>query len=309
MARGRFQPYFAQIRDAVARGDSLPAVLARTGNVFPPLFQEMVHVGDETGTLGRVFHRLESHYHRQVQAQRIFLDAILWPVIELAFAIGVIGVLIWIMGIIPTRQGQEIDPLGWGLTGTRGLLIYANFVIAVGLCVAGLIFAVRRGMLWTRPFQRALVRLPGVGAALQKLALARLAWALHLSLNVDMGLRRVVPLALRATGNDYYIRHTNQVAALVAAGKPLHVAFARTGAFPADFLDALAVAEESGQTVESMDRLSKRYEEEAESAAKTLAVIFGFLVAMMVMGIIVLLIFRLAGFYIGTLNEAVEMTR
>jgi type IV pilus assembly protein PilC len=309
MARGRFQPYFVQIRDAVANGDSLPSALSATGGVFPRLFLEMVHVGDETGTLGKVFHRLESHYHRQVQAQRIFLGAILWPLIELAFAIGVIGLLIWIMGIIPTRQGRPIDPLGWGLVGTRGLLIYANFVIAIGLCVAGLILAARRGMLWTRPFQRALIHLPGVGAALQKLALARLTWALHLALNVDMGLRRVVPLVLRATGNDYYIRHTNQVAALVAAGEPLHVAFAQTGAFPADFLDALAVAEESGQTVESMDRISKRYEEEAESAVKSLAVIFGFLVALMVMGIIVLLIFRLAGFYIGTLNEAVEMTR
>ena len=33
------------------------------------------------------------------------------------------------------------------------------------------------------------------------------------------------------------------------------------------------------------------------------------LVAPVVMGIIVLMIFRLAGFYIGTINEAVEMTK
>jgi type II secretory pathway component PulF len=154
-----------------------------------------------------------------------------------------------------------------------------------------------------------LMRLPGIGAALQKIALARIAWALHLALNVAMDLRRVVPLVLRATGNDHYIRHTNQIVADIAAGSSLHVAFARSGAFPAEFIDALAVAEESGQMVESMDRLSKRYEEEAESAIKTLAAIFGFAVAAMVMGIIVLMIFRLAGFYIGTIQEAVDMTK
>jgi type IV pilus assembly protein PilC len=114
---------------------------------------------------------------------------------------------------------------------------------------------------------------------------------------------------LRATGNDYYIRHTKQIVADVAAGEPMYVAMGRSGAFPADFLDALAVAEESGSIVESMDRLSKRYEDEAESAVKTLAVIMGFLVAALVMGIIVLMIFRLAGFYIGTINEALEMTK
>ncbi len=309
MARGRFRPYFAQVRDAVAKGDGLSLALAGAGGVFPPLFLEMTHVGEETGTLGRVLHRLEAHYRRQVQAQRIFLGAIAWPMIELALSILVIGLLIWILGIIPTRGGQPIDPLGWGLIGTRGLIIYANFIIAVGLCIAGIVVAVRRGMLWTRPLQRAIMRLPGIGSAMQKIALARLTWALHLALNVDMDMRRVVPLVLRATGSDYYVRHTYQVVADVAAGHPLHVALGRSGAFPADFLDALAVAEESGRIVESMDRLSIRYEGEAETAIKALAVIFGILVAMLVMGVIVLMIFRLAGFYIGTINEAVEMTR
>jgi type IV pilus assembly protein PilC len=253
---------------------------------------------------------LESHYRRQVQAQRIFLSAIAWPAIELALAIVVVGVLIWVLGAIAARGGgQPVDVLGFGLTGTRGLLIYVNFIIAIGLCIAGLVVAMRRGVLWTKPIERLIMRIPGVGASVEKIALARLAWALHLTLNVEMDLRRVIPLVLRATGSDYYIRHTNQIVADVAAGHPMHLAFARSGAFPPHFLDALAVAEESGRLVESMDRLSKQYEEEAEAAVKALAVVFGTLVALAVMGIIAMMIFRLAGFYFGTINDALEMTR
>jgi type II secretory pathway component PulF len=307
MARGRLQPYFARVRDAVTKGDSLALALAVTGQVFPPLFREMAEVGEQTGTLGKVFHRLESHYRRQVQAQRIFFGAIAWPMIELALALVVIGVLIWVLGIISNRGGKPVDVLGFGLIGTHGLLIYLNFLIVLGLCVAGIVVAMRRGVLWTRPLQRALMRLPVIGSSLEKIALARLAWALHLTMNVEMDLRRVVPLVLRATGSDHYTRHTDQIVADVAAGRPLHVAFARSGAFPSTFVDALAVAEESGQVVESMDRLSKRYEEEAESAVKALAVAFGTLVALLVMGIIVLMIFRLAGFYFGTINEALKV--
>jgi len=309
MARGRIQPYYAQIRDSVARGDSLSQALSQTGNVFPMLFREMTKVGEETGTLGRVFYRLEGHYRRQVHAQRIFLGAIAWPMLELAFAIFVIGVLIWILGMIPTSGGERIDPLGWGLMGTRGLLIYANFIIAVGLCIAGVAFAIQRGMLWTRPLQRGLMMLPGIGNALQKIALARLTWALHLAMNVDMDVRRVVPLVLRATGNDYYIRHTDQVVTDVAAGHPLHEALAATGAFPSDFLDALEIAENSGRTVESMERLSNRYDSEAATAINVISVLLGVMVAGLVMGIIIYMIFRLAGFYIGTINEAVEMAK
>src|SRR5688572_12955435 len=138
-ARGRLQPYFVEIRDAVAKGDSLALALARAGNVFPPLFREMALVGEQTGTLGRVFKRLESHYRRMMHAQRIFLRAIAWPMFELAFAIVVIGVLIWVMGIVANRGGRSVDILGFGLVGTRGLLIYINFLIVLGLCAAALV--------------------------------------------------------------------------------------------------------------------------------------------------------------------------
>lgn len=310
MAGGRTKQKFASIRDAVNRGDSLASAFARTGSLFPPLFLEMTHVGEQTGTLGRVVHRLEAHYRRQVQAQRLFLGAIAWPLFELAAAVLIVGILIWVLGVVAQRNnGQPIDILGFGLVGNRGLIIYINFVIVVGLCLAGVVIAVRRGALWIRPLQRAALRLPVIGNALERIALARLAWALHLMLNVEMDLRRLVPLALRTTGNDYYIRHANKIVSDIARGDPLHIAFAGPRAFPADFIDALAVAEESGRLVESMQHLSNRYEEEAELAIRTLAVAFGWLIGLGVMALIVLLIFRLAGFYLGAINEAVNMAR
>ena len=307
-AHGAARGPLAQVRDAVAGGESVSLALAATGDLFPPLFLEMVHVGEQTGTLGRVFHRLADHYRHQQRRQRAFLGAIAWPMLQLAAAVFVIGLLIWILGIVAQRnRGQPIDVLGFGLVGTRGLVIYVNFVIAIGLCVGGLIVAVRRGVLWTRPLQRAVMRLPVIGSCLEKLAIARLAWVLHLTMNVEMDLRRVMPLVLRATGNDFYIRHTEQVVADVAAGMPIHEALSATGAFPDEFLEALAVAEESGQTVESMDRLSRRYEEEAESALETLSKVAGFAVWLLVAALIILMIFRLAGFYFGAINDALQM--
>jgi type IV pilus assembly protein PilC len=307
-ARGRVQVQFMAIRDSVGRGDSLSHAMAATGPLFPKMFLEMVNVGEETGTLARVFKRLSDHYRHQVQLQRSFLKAITWPMIELAAAIVIIGMMIWVLGIVAQRNnGKSVDVLGFGLVGTPGLLIYTNFWIAVGLCVTGLIVAVRRGMLWTRPLQNFVMRMPGIGQSLEELALARLTWALHLLMNVQMDLRRVVPLVLRTTGSDYYIRHTEQITRDVAAGDPLHVAFARSGVFPAEFIDALQVAEDSGQIVESTERLSQRYQEEAELALQTLTKIAGFLVWAIVAGMITLMIFRLASFYLNTINDALKM--
>jgi type IV pilus assembly protein PilC len=308
-ARGRMQPAVADVRDAVAKGETLSAALARTGKSFPPLFLEMVEVGEESGTLGQVFHRLAAHYRRQTKMERVFLAGIAWPMLQLVAAIVVIGILILVMGIIPARGGERIDPLGFGLIGVPGFIVYCVFIFLLALGVGAVVVAMRRGVLWTRPLQRALMKTPGLGSALERIALARLAWALHLTLNSAMDLRRVVPLALRATGSDYYMKHTDELVADVARGDSLHVAFSRTGAFPSDFIDALGVAEESGRIVESMDRLSKRYEEESEAALQALTVLAGFVVWALVAGVIVFLIFRLAGFYFNTINEALEMTR
>ena len=306
----RFRGDFEHVRDGLNRGDSLTHALSGTGQLFPPLFLEIVDVGEKTGTLGRVFKRLANHYRGQVRLQRMFLMSIAWPMFELVAAILVIGIMIWMLGIVAQRNnGQPIDVLGLGLIGNRGVLIYSSFIFAVGLCIAGLVIAIRRGVFWTKPLQRAVMHAPGLGQALQKIALARLTWAMHLAMNVDMDLRRVVPLVLRATGSDYYIQHTDQAVAIVAAGHPLHKAFAATGAFPGEFIEALEVAEESGAVVESMERLSTRYEEEAETGLKMLTTIAGVAVALLVMGIIVLMIFRVAGFYLGTINDALNMTR
>src|SRR3954467_3043941 len=118
-ARGRTRPYFENVRDAVGHGDGLSQAFKRTGSLFPPLFLEMAEVGEQTGTLGRVLKRLEGHYRRQVQAQRLFLGAIAWPVLELVFAIVIVGVLIWVLGIVAQRNnGTPIDILGFGLVGT-----------------------------------------------------------------------------------------------------------------------------------------------------------------------------------------------
>ncbi len=307
-ARGWGRERFAEVRDAVARGDSLSSALGRTGNMLPPLALEMIDVGEKTGTLGRVYHRLADHYRGQAQMRRMFLGAIAWPAIELAMALGVVAILIWVAGIVTARnRGQTIDLLGFGLVGTRGLVIYVIGLVVVALAITLTVAAARRGVLWTRPLQRGLMRLPGLGTCVETFALARLTWALHLLLNVEMDLRRVVPLVLRSTGSDHYIRHTDRVVADVAAGHPLYEALGLTGAFPQQFIDALQVAEESGETVESMGRLSERYREESEAALRVLTVIAGVAVWVFVAAIITMLIFRLAGFYLGTINDALNM--
>ena len=303
-ARGRAaRTRIRAVSEAVARGESIREALARSGDFFPMLFCELADVGDQTGHLDEAFAQLAEHYEEQIKRQRIFLAAILWPVVQLALAAAIIGFLIWIMGVINPSSDNPIDPLGLGLRGNRGLLIYVAFLATVGVVLAVVVQAVRRGLVWTQSIQRAALRLPVLGRPLEAVALGRLTWSLYLTLNAGMEIRQAVRLSLRSTRNARYVDTTGPIEAAITSGNPLYEAFLRTGAYPDHFLDALQVGEQSGKLVESMGLLSRQYRDQAQNGLNVLAVVAGFAVWMIVAGIIIALIFRLFFFYINTIYD------
>jgi type II secretory pathway component PulF len=297
-----------EIHESVAGGRSVNDGLVRTGEFFPPMFREMVHVGEQTGQLPEVFRQLAEHYDHQLTLKRSFLAAITWPMLQLAAAVAVIGLLIWVLGLLPTAPGGEpIDILGLGLIGNSGLAIYLLFVAAVAAVIWLVIQSVRRGLVWTRPLQRAVMATPGIGSCLQTLALSRLAWCLHVTMETGMDLRHALALSLGSTHNARYTDHSDEVVSQVAGGQEIYEAFSATGVFPRDFLDTMEVGERSGRLPESMALLSQQYQDQARRALATLTVLAGFAVWGLVAMLIIAMIFRLAMFYIGTINDAMNM--
>lgn len=300
--RGKVKPLFENISTDVNRGVSVAEAMQSTGQLFPQLVREMVAVGEQSGGLDRVLHRLSHHYDHKQKLRRTFLGLIAWPLLQLTAAVAIIGLLIWILGMIPGK----IDILGFGLIGTRGLMIYTGIVSICVLSIAAVVQLIRNGVLWTDQLQVFLMQIPFLRAPFEKLALGQLTWAMHLTLNVEMDLRKLIPLVLRTTGNAAYYRHADAMVKDIESGLTLTEVFQRTGEFPPQFLDALDVGEQSGQLVETMRRLSAQYEQEGESAMKAIAVVAGFAVWGCVAAVIIFMIFRIFGFYIGTINEALE---
>ncbi|MBN1912165.1 MAG: type II secretion system F family protein [Pirellulales bacterium] len=301
--RGSVLRRYAMIRDAVAQGESLSKAVAACDDFFPPLFGEMVEVGEQTGQLGRVFGQLAEHYQGQLTRWRAFLAAITWPMIQLVASICIIGFVIWIVGVIAGPNGA-IDILGLGLVGNSGLAVYVIIVSGLGIGLVFLIQVIRRGLLQAAWLERAVLKVPGLGPALVTLALARLAWALHLTLNTGMDVRRALGLSLRSTHCIRFLDQIHSIDAALASGDTIYEAFAATGVFPSDFLDAMHVGEQTGNLVESMGGLSVQYQERAKLALATLMTLAGWAVWALIAAIIIFFIIRLAFFYIGILNRA-----
>lgn len=305
------------ISEAINQGQSVRQAFGQTDDYFPTLFLELVEVGDRSGHLGGALLQLADHYEYQLKLTRNFLASIAWPLIELTVAILVVGLMIgmlgwfggvethpgWYGGDEPRPGPDEIEFNPFGLAGTLGVIIYFLGVGIVIVVLAALGYALRRGVAWTRPIQRLIMITPVLGSALESLAMARMTWAMYLTFNSGMDTRRAVALSLRTTQNSRYTDQMKAIDAELVNGSSLSESFSTSNVFPSNYMDALYVGEQSGNLVESMERISRQFRERAEAAMKVLGVIGFFAVFGLVAAIMIFMIFSIALSYIGMIND------
>lgn len=295
----RHREQMAQVASRIRAGDSLHEALESCQGYFPPLTRELVKVGERAGRLDEVLLRLADHYDHVVRLRREFLQAVAWPAIQLFLAVMVIGLLIWIMGaVLPGK----VDILGFGLMGTAGLITYLFFVCSVTLGLGVAVTGLLRGWFGRAPVAVAM-RLWPIGGCLKSFALARLSWSLSLALDAGVSARESMRLALRSTQNAYYMSHEKSVDQVLLKGGEFHEALRQTNAFPDEFLDSLETAELAGTHSESMLRLSQEYGERARMSSRLLTQFATYAVWLLVAMVIISMIFRLAFFYLGTINS------
>jgi len=220
----------------------------------------------------------------------------------LGIALFVIGLLIWILGF------TGVDVLGFGLIGTAGLIKYIAILITVAfLGYAG--FQVLRRVLGLGVVLHGLTIAPGIGDFFRTLGLSRFSWVLALITNTHAPVRASVEMALDATMNPYFTSHGSAIDTTIASGRPINEAIRPYRSFPTEFVDAVQVGEDTGKLSETMFRMAKAYEEQVQSKSTIITTIAGFAVWGIVAAFIIAMIFRLALFYVGTINDAVNMTR
>jgi type IV pilus assembly protein PilC len=294
------------MRDLVNTGSSLTASMQATGNYFPELVRELISVGEQTGHLPEVLKQLVEHYQEQLTLRRMFWSTISWSLMELAVAVGVVGFLIWFSAVIRRMTGNPTDLLGLGLTGEWGLLVYLIFL---GLVGGGIFLAYRAtvtGQMWVAPIQRFALRIPMLGTAIRTLSIARFAWTLHITLDTALDVKEALRLSLASTHNVEFTEQQARVQQVIGRGHPIHEALSEAGVFPNELIHSVQVGEQSGRLVETLEVLARQELEAARSAFAIFARLGGWVVWCLVAGLIIMLIFRLAGVYIGGINQALK---
>ncbi len=292
--------------DGVKAGEQMSDLMA-CNPYFPRLMAAMVRVGEETGKLEHTLLTLCKHYQQQQDTRRWFINSISWPALQLVAGIGIVSILILLLGILSSGTGGPMDDiLGFGLTGPNGVLWFWFYIALVGGLLAFLIWGYMRNLGGIHNLAPFVYAIPVVGPSIQTITLSRFCWTLSLSLGSGLDPIRSVNLSLDSTASDYYRSGSRDAETAVRNGATLTGMLKATSLFPKEFLQRIEVAEHSGTDAESIEFLTREYEERARRAIKVLAGTATVLIRVIVMGLLIFLIFRLASTYIGALNGASE---
>ncbi|MFT5523671.1 MAG: type II secretory pathway component PulF [Pirellulaceae bacterium] len=296
-----------KIRQLLNSGHTLTESMQACSSYFPPLVLNLVEVGEQTGCMDQVMIRLVEYYESLADLQRTFIAGIIMPGIQLAMAIGIVGLLIWIMGMIGGSglDGEPIDMLGFGLIGTPGLIKYLMIVGSVFLGAFLLYKAVSSGQAGGM-LMPLILRIPVVGNCILTFAVARFAWTLGLALEAGADARQSMRMALNSTQNPHFMQHAKKVDDGILEGREMHEILDETKVFPDEFINTLAAAELSGTHSASLQQVSKEYDARARLSATALTALASMSIWAGVGALIIFLIFRLAMFYLNTIYGALD---
>jgi type IV pilus assembly protein PilC len=291
------------VADRMARdleqGDSLEEAIEKEKAHFPNMFVSLAVVGEQSGNLPEVLTDLEKYFVLLQRLWRDFYSRIAWPMIQFTLAPLIVAGMIYILGIL----NSPFDPLGLGLKGTSGALLFLFFYFGGFGAVVLLYFVLTRGLKHQAAVDDLLLRIPVIGPCLQAIALMRFCVALRLTMETGMPIASAVKLSMHATGNAAYESREELVRAQIKGGEDLTDALREASVFPPEFLDIMANAEEGGRVPEVMRHQAEYYEDEARRKLTILSQTASWGVYGIVAMLLIFMIFRFWSSYFSLLNS------
>lgn len=295
----RLSASLIRVRTEIDNGATLCEAYSSEGRRYPKIFLRMTRIGEESGNLSHIYTQLADYFDRQLAMRRRFISRMIYPCFMVGALVLVHSILTAVLGVLADPDATSTD---WAeiervffRTLAMDVAVLAGIIVAIWL--ARLVFL---GRTVTDVF---IITVPPLRGAFKKLMLARFSLSMHLMTGSAIPLPEAVTESGVATGNSYVARVLEKASHRIVEGEQLTPVLRDTGLFPADFIDIVDVAEESGTLSESMGRASAHYTEDAEMAMDRLVSGLAWFIYIVIAGIMAYYIIKLFAGYISTVTS------
>jgi type II secretory pathway component PulF len=264
-----------EVHDRVIDGMSLADAMALSSDTFPRVYTAMVQAGETGGFLDLVLAQIADFQAREKDLKSKVTTALLYPVILLVLAL---GVLVFLLVFFIPRFQLVFEGFGATLPLLTRMIIAVSegvrsygLLIALGLAVAG--FAIRNWLVseaGRRAWEGFILRAPIVGPLVAQFAMARFCRMLGTLLSAGVPLVQGLNVARKSIGNQILVDAVSNSIERVKEGTQLAKSLADCrDLFSGSTLEMISVAEESGKLDQELVRIANVTEGDLDRQLKT----------------------------------------
>ncbi len=258
-----------RVREEVVQGEAFHAALDRHGRIFPPLYVNMVQVGESSGTLDQVLTRLADFLEDQARLKARIRAALAYPVL---MAVVGVGVLFFLFAFVVPKVTLMLEDLEQALPLPTVLLIGATDLLTnwwwllLLLLAGGGVATVRwrRTEKGRRAFDRLALRAPLFGRLNLLIATSRFTRTLGTLLQSGVPLLKALDIVENLMQNVLLRDAIDETRTSVREGEGLATPLKRTGVFPPMVAQMAAVGERSGELEGMLFRVAETYEHQVD---------------------------------------------
>lgn len=275
----KFQNILLEITEEIIKGKNFSDSLAKYPDVFSELFQNMIRVGEESGTLDEVLKNLTRQMEREYSLKSKVKGAMIYPAVIVCAMVG-IGILMLVM-VVPrlaeTFEQFNIElPLMTRIVIGLGTFLAEKWFLAI-LIIVVLIFLLRI-ILKTKKGKRVMdglfLKIPIISGIVKKINSASTIRTLSSLIASGVPIVRSLEIVSNTLGNVYFKEAIIKVTERVRKGEKIAQALkSYENIYPSMIIQMIEVGEETGQTSDILAKLADFYEEEVTNTTGSLTAI------------------------------------
>jgi type IV pilus assembly protein PilC len=272
----RFRVTLGALVSAIQSGTGLADALAAYPKIFDQTFIALVRAGEHSGNISETFQKLADSLKWRDELRSSFKKLLIYPAFGMTVIVGVfLFLMIYLVpqlsGFIRTMSGGQLPLQTAILLGISSFLVSHWWILVALPAVTGsaLVLAMRFASEALRTkFDGLKLRLPLIGATLQKISLARFSSTLGMLYASSIPVLAALELSAGAAGNRTISRAVIESQAKIAEGMTIADSFESAGLFPRLVIRMLRIGESTGELDKSLANVSYFYDREIVDSIK-----------------------------------------
>lgn len=275
----KFKKALSGIKEEIIKGKNFSDALKNYPDIFSGLFQNMIKVGEESGTLDEVLKILTRQMERENELKSKIKGAILYPAVIISAMIG-IGILMLIV-VIP-NLAKTFEELEMELPVTTKFVIGIGTFLSEKWFLAVLIVAIFLLIFWRiskipkakKTIDAFTLKLPIFSPLIKKTNSTYTVRTLSSLIASGVPIVRSLEIVAGTLGNTLFKEAIIEAKEKVRKGEKLSDALAPyENIYPIIIIQMIKVGEETGETSNMLAKLADFFEEEVANATKNLTAI------------------------------------